>query len=250
MKIEQLKSGNGYSAMAVEISWEEIAPDYNDIAAEYARVPIAGFRAGKIPMQIVELRFQKKISEDLSRRCAQQFGREALRQSGSEAAGPLEVSDIECLKGKPLRFTVRFLPLPDFDLPDLQAIRIPEASEDPLSELSHRLLEQVSMRLPDELVRAELAVDGALTAEPGSEEWAPAAERIKLMLILKKIARQEGIEVDESDVESRIRAKASEFGTTVEMLRAQLEKGGGTERLRDMLIAESTLRYLLETAQK
>jgi FKBP-type peptidyl-prolyl cis-trans isomerase (trigger factor) len=252
MKWEHAKSDseNGYHRLIVEADWSEIAPDYDDIVAEYAKVPIAGFRADKIPMEIVEKRFQKKITEALSRRCAQQFGREALRQSGSEAAGPLEVSDIECLKGKPFRFTVRFLALPDFDLPDLQSIRIPEESENPLSELSHRLLEQVSMRLPDELVRAELAVDGEDTAEPGSDEWAAAAERVKLMLILKKIARREGIEVDESDVESRIREKASEFGTTVEMLREQLEKGGGRERLRDMLVAENTLGYLVETVQR
>ena len=160
---------------------------------------------------------------------------------------PLEISDIECLKGKPFRFTVRFLALPDFDLPDLQSIRIPEASEDLLSELSHRLLEQVSMRLPEELMRAELAVDGPAIAEPVSDEWASAAERVKLMLILKKIARQEGIEVDESDVETRIKEKASEFGTTAEKLRSQLERGGGRERLRNMLVAERTLEYLLET---
>jgi FKBP-type peptidyl-prolyl cis-trans isomerase (trigger factor) len=67
------------------------------------------------------------------------------------------------------------------------------------------------------------------------------------MLILKKIARQEGIEVDESDVETRIKEKASEFGTTVEELRSQLEKGGGRGRLRNMLVAEKTFEYLLET---
>jgi FKBP-type peptidyl-prolyl cis-trans isomerase (trigger factor) len=67
------------------------------------------------------------------------------------------------------------------------------------------------------------------------------------MIILKKIARQEGIEVDELDVETRIKEKASEFGTTVEELRSQLEKGGGRDRLHNMLVAERTLEYLLET---
>jgi FKBP-type peptidyl-prolyl cis-trans isomerase (trigger factor) len=250
MRIIPLDDDNGRKTLRVEADWSEFATDYDDIVAGYSKARLSGFRPGKVPRTVIEKRFQKKIVEDLSRRCAQRFGREALRQSGSEAAGPLEVSDIECVKGKPLRFTVRFLALPDFDLPDLQSIRIPAESEDPLSELSHRLLEQVSMRLPDELVRAELAVDGDDTAEPGSDEWATATERVKLMLILKKIAGREGIEADESDVEGRIRAKASEFGTTVEILRAQLEKGGGRERLRDMLVAENTLAYLLETVQR
>ena len=66
------------------------------------------------------------------------------------------------------------------------------------------------------------------------------------MLILKKIADQKGIEVDDTDVETRISEKAAEFGKTPEELRAQLAKGGGKEPLRDMLIAENTLEYLLE----
>jgi FKBP-type peptidyl-prolyl cis-trans isomerase (trigger factor) len=66
------------------------------------------------------------------------------------------------------------------------------------------------------------------------------------MLILKQMSRQEGIEVEETDVNDRIAEKAEEFGTTKKSLQAELEKGGGLQRLRDMLIAESTLDYLLE----
>jgi FKBP-type peptidyl-prolyl cis-trans isomerase (trigger factor) len=246
MKWEFLDRDQGYSRIKIEVDWEEIASDYEDIVDEYAKVPVPGFRAGKTPRQVVDKRFQKKITDDLSRRCAQRLGREALTQSDSKAASPLEVSDMECAKGRPLRFTVRFLAVPDFDVPDFGTIRIPEESEDPLSELSHWLLKHVSMRLPDELVRTELGIDGINTAEPATDEWAAAVERVKLMLILKKIAEREGIELDESDVETRMKEKASEFGTTVGELRAQLEKGGVKERLRDLLIAEYTLGYLLE----
>ena len=69
---------------------------------------------------------------------------------------------------------------------------------------------------------------------------------MRLLLILKKIARTEGIEVDERDVELRIAAKAREFDTTPAQLKAELEQGGGYLRLREMLLAESTLGYLLE----
>jgi len=49
-----------------------------------------------------------------------------------------------------------------------------------------------------------------------------------------------------SDVNTRIAEKAEEFGTTVTSLQRELEKGGGLQRLRDVLIAESTLDYVLE----
>ena len=70
------------------------------------------------------------------------------------------------------------------------------------------------------------------------------------MLTLKRIAREEGIEVDEADVEHCFEEKAEIFGTTAETLRTELEKGGGIPRLRDLPLAESTLEYFLETINK
>jgi len=230
LKLKVLEQEKEYCRLQVEVAWEQIAADYDDIVAAYARAPVRGFR--------------RQITDDLTRLSVHQFGREALDQSGMQAGGPLEVHEMTCEKGRPLQFTLRFLPLPEFDLPDLGTIRISENSQDPLGEISHWLLENVSMRLPNELVRNELRVDGLDKAKPGSDQWAAAEQRVKLMLILKTIAARDGIEVDEVDVENRIKEKAAEFGTTPQKLKTQLEKGGGLERLRDMLIAESTFGYL------
>jgi hypothetical protein len=52
--------------------------------------------------------------------------------------------------------------------------------------------------------------------------------------------------VDVADVQKRIAAKAVEFGTTPKKLQAELEQEDGMERLKDMLLAESTLEYLIE----
>jgi hypothetical protein len=52
--------------------------------------------------------------------------------------------------------------------------------------------------------------------------------------------------VDATDLQKRIAAKAVEFGTTPRELQAELEQEDGMERLRDMLLAESTLEYLME----
>jgi len=101
----------------------------------------------------------------------------------------------------------------------------------------------VPFDVSDELVRQELAFDGLGETTPGSEVWHAATERLRLMIILKKIALQEGIEVDEEDVNRRIVEKAREFGTTVKNLQTELEEGSGIVRLRDMLVVESTLEY-------
>jgi FKBP-type peptidyl-prolyl cis-trans isomerase (trigger factor) len=247
MQWTRLDNENGYCRLSIEAPWSEISDDYHDIVAQYAKAPIPGFRAGKTPQTVIEKRFRKEISVDLSARVAQRFGREALQEAGAEALGPLQAFEIECDKGRPFRAKVRYLPMPQFELPDLAGLLTSDDGTDPRDRISLMLLERLPFEVPGELVREELRRDSLGESDPGSEVWAAAADRIRLMLILKKIARQEGIEVDESNVETRIKEKASEFGTTVEELRSQLEKGGGRERLRNMLVAERTFEYLLET---
>ena len=66
------------------------------------------------------------------------------------------------------------------------------------------------------------------------------------MLILKQIEKQEGIEVGQRDVDNRISEKAEEFGTTIEELEAELARGDGLKRLKEVLLAESVLGYLTE----
>ena len=205
----------------------------------------------RFPARFWSSGFGGRSREHLSRRCAPRLCRQALEPAQAEAAGPLEVSEVEWETGQSLRFTARFLPIPEFELPDYRSLRPVEAGiGDPQGELSLRLLELVSFPIPDALIRAELAPDGLAESEPGSEPWQAAAQRVKLMLILKRIAREEGIEVEEADVDRRIEEKAAEFGTEADILRAELEQGSGRPRLKDLLLAESVLDYLLENTQK
>jgi len=247
MNVTGLGDENGYHRLSIEAPWSEITADYQDVVARYAKVRLPGFRPGKVPRAVIEQRFQKEIIADLSALITQRLGREAVREVGIEALGPLEASEIECGTGKPFRAKIRYLPMPQFWLPDLANLKTDDDGTAARDRISRRLLELVPFDVPGELVRQELDLQGLGESAPDSDAWAAEAERIRLMIILKKIARQEGIEVDESDVETRIKEKASEFGTTVEELRSQLERGGGRERLRNMLVAEKTLQYLSET---
>jgi FKBP-type peptidyl-prolyl cis-trans isomerase (trigger factor) len=247
MKWELVDQEDGYRQVHAEVPWEEIASDYDDILDSSARLKVPGFRPGKVPRPVLESRFRREIGEQMCRRSAQRLGRLALQEAGVEAAGPVEVSEIEWEKGQPLRLVARFFPLPKFELPDYQALQPKEKPvADPQGELSLRLLEQVRFAVPDELVRSELAFEGLSECQPASAAWQAAAQRVRLVLILKRIALKEGIEVEESDVQRRIEEKAAEFGTRPDTLRADLDKGGGRARLKDLLVAESVLAYLLE----
>ena len=246
MKWEQHDSVDGYRRLKVEVDWSELAAEYDDIVDRYAKVRVPGFRPGKIPRSVVAQRFQKEINDDLSYSAVQRYGLQAVREAGFEVLGPTEAEEIKCAKGSVYSAMLRFYPMPKIDLPDLGSLGTDDDALDLRDHISLRLLELVSFDLPDRLVKDELALDGIDSGEPGCVEWQAASERIRLMLILKQVARQEGIEVDEADVNGRITAKAEEFGTTQKVLQAELEKGGGLLRLKEMLLAESTLEYLME----
>ncbi len=249
MKWERLDNVDGQRQLIVEAPWSELAADYNDILAQYAKARLPGFRPGKVPRSVIEKRFRKEIVDDLSQRAAQRFGREAVREAGHESLGLVEALLIDCEKDKPFRFQVRFYPMPDLELPDLGSLKIDARDGDPRDQISVRLLELVPFEVPDKLVEEELVRDGIVGAGSESPEWRAASDRIRLMILLKKIGRQEGIEVDDADIDRRIAEKAKEFGTSPSALRSELEESDGISRLRDMLVAESTLDYLLERNQ-
>lgn len=283
MKWGKHKSNDGYHRLNVEADWSEIAEDYEDIVTAYKKIRVPGFRPGKVPRTVIEKRFQKEIMDDLSQRASQRFGRQVVREAGIEVLGPAEAEKIECVKYRPFRATVCFHPMPKIDLPDLARLTGGDADIDPLTlcklnpsdsekeetlrvnpepapqfmdgsvegtdprdRISLRLLDLVHFDVPDGLVKDELALDGEDNVAAGSDGWRAARDRIRLMLILKQIAKQEGIEVDQTDVDNRIAKKAEEFGITPKALRGELAQQGGMQRLRDMLLAESTLTYLVE----
>jgi FKBP-type peptidyl-prolyl cis-trans isomerase (trigger factor) len=248
MKWEHAKSDseNGYHRLSIEVPWSEIAADYQDVVARYAKVRLPGFRPGKVPRAVIEKRFRREIMDDLTQRCAQRLGREAIQETGREALGAVHAETIECEKNKAFRFQVRFQPMPEIALPEFSSLKSDDVVTDAKDRISRRLLDLVRFAVPDELVKGELAFDGIVGGDPESAEWKTAEERVRLLLILKRIARQEGIEMQDADVNNRIVEKAKEFGTSKEELKEELVKRGGLERLRDMLLAERTLDYLME----
>ncbi len=245
MKISQLNDDSGRKILRVEADWAGLAADYNDIVTTYTSVRVPGFRPGKVPRGVIEQRFQKQILEDLSHRAAQRLGSEALREIGAESLGPIEITEIGCQKGRSFHFTARFYPVPEIVLPDLGTIAIRGDDPDPRDMISRRLLKMVEFTVPDELVRTDLEADNGIVAHENAE-WKAAMDRVRLLLILKKIAAKEGIAISDMDVEQRIKEKAIEFGTNADTLRTELEGRGGRQRLKDMLLAESTLDYLAE----
>ena len=141
---------------------------------------------------------------------------------------------------------MRFHAFPEFELPEMDAWPMKECPGDPRDSLCNWLLETIPFEVPDALVQAELERDDMLEIESDTPLWKAAKQRVKLLLIFRRIAREKGIEVDQRDLEDRIRDTADNLDTPEKQLRRALEENGGQERLRDLLIAEATQDSLLE----
>lgn len=75
-----------------------------------------------------------------------------------------------------------------------------------------------------------------------------ATEKIKLRYILRKIAAEEKLTVDQQEVDARIRALAAGWGVPVERLRADLEKREAMDQIRDEVLMDKVVNRLLELA--
>jgi len=242
---------DGRKSLLIEAEWSDVEDDYEAVFSDYQKVRVAGFRPGRTPQALILQRFRKEILDEVSTRAAQRLSRTALEKEGLSAAGPMSVSDTEIARGKPFRFKVEFTALPEFELPDYAHVTLSSGTdEENRDEVSEWLLDKTSMDIPGDLVRQEMDLDDATDVEPGGDGGNAALRRVKLFLILKKIARHEGIEVDEKDVEERIGEMAQEYEVAASYLKQQLSQSGALSRIGSLLLAEKTLDYLLELCGK
>jgi trigger factor len=139
------------------------------------------------------------------------------------------------------------------------------------NELRERLLgkisEGVDFELPDSLVEREiistfenikqnLLRSGASLEKSGldekklKEEIRPGAEkRVKGMLILAEIAHQNNLTVEEADLAENFKEMSKGAGVDPESIKKYYEAHNLMDGLRQILLKEKTLRYLMENAK-
>ncbi|MBL7204041.1 MAG: trigger factor [Desulfobacteraceae bacterium] len=137
-------------------------------------------------------------------------------------------------------------------------------------ELKQRLLEKISegidFELPEVLIDAEIdfstrrlndnlersgsSLEKAGISEAGlKKEFRPASEkRVREMLILDRIAKQDQINIDDDDLEEGYGKLAESMGQDVETVKKYYEARGQVDSLKEELLKEKTLNYLVEHA--
>ena len=158
------------------------------------------------------------------------------------------------------------------DLKDKMRETITEQEEKRIErELNQRLLEKimdsVDFESPQVLIESEIdyAVESfkqnlmrsgsslektGITDERLRNDFRPASEkRVREMLILSEIAKQDNITVDEADLAESFNGLAASTGQDPETIRQYYEARNLVDTLKEKLIEEKTLNYLVENAK-
>lgn len=250
MNVAIHERGDGEKELRISVPWRMIEEDYDVIAREYAKIPFKGFRPGKAPPAIVQSRFGTQMTNGLLSAVSTRLCRTALKKAGIVAGSPVTITDAALKRNDALEFTATFIEMPSFELPDYKHLDL-QAKDAPgrIDEISMWLLQNTTMALPEYFIAKELPYTDAATSLSIDAARKDAEDRVKLMLILKKIADLDGLEVSQGEISERTRALADEHGMSFESFSGILAARNGIGRLADSLLAEKVLAYLSDISQ-
>ena len=76
-----------------------------------------------------------------------------------------------------------------------------------------------------------------------------ARDRLRGSFILDEIARAEKIQVEEAEIEERLRQLAERYRVPLEKFKAQLDERGGLGEIEEQILVAKTLDFLMANAK-
>jgi trigger factor len=139
-KVTITDAGPCLKKMHIEIPADAVAAKLKESfagLATYATVP--GFRAGRVPMRMIEAKFGKDVRNEAKQQLISQAYQKAVEEhkiktiSDPSAEG---LADLEVQDGKPLSFELEVEVVPEFTLPNLDGIAVKK----PLYEATDKMI--------------------------------------------------------------------------------------------------------------
>jgi trigger factor len=131
----------------LEILSEDVEREYTKVLGDYAgRVKLPGFRKGHAPRDMVRNLFDHDILHDVYDELVPKVLGEELKAHGLNPVNVPVIHDLRHEHGQPLRCTVAFEVLPDFDLPDYRSVQVPERPAALAEAEVEKALEDIQVR--------------------------------------------------------------------------------------------------------
>lgn len=136
--------------LKVEIPADKVKGQRQSIVSKYAgQARIPGFRPGKAPLEVIEKRFQKQISDELNENLFHLAVDEAIKQQDLKVLDFSAPQDLLASPDGGMAFTSELTIAPDFTLPQYKGIEIKIPAEEVPEEALEEQLKQLQERFAD-----------------------------------------------------------------------------------------------------
>ncbi|MFH1840845.1 MAG: trigger factor [Candidatus Shapirobacteria bacterium] len=271
---------DGTVELTINIPWPKVKAEYEKVVqAAVEKAEVKGFRKGKAPRDLVEKQLDKnKLYEEVIRLLLPTVYTEAAKEHQLKPIVSPHIKVLSLEENKDWQIQAITSELPTVELGDYQKtlrhemaagkIIVPGKKEEPekedqqLTKIFQILLKTAKLILPQILVEDEvnrmlarlidqtnklgltveqyLSSIGKTTEQLRTEYTQQAQETLKLELILSKIADEEKIQIDESEIDKMIAAAPDEGS------RSQMEKPEQRLYLKQLLRKQKVVEKLLK----
>ena len=134
--------------IAVEVSWETVAEEYERVWAEFKRAAkVPGFRPGNAPQDLLERHHGEKAKEEVIQRLVRRTLDEALGgRPGLDLVGHPQVSDVRMEPKGPLSYTAHLEIAPQVTLGSYQGLKLTRPKAEPTPEQVEKVLVHLQER--------------------------------------------------------------------------------------------------------
>ncbi len=114
---------NCVSTLRVEVPAERVNRERESLTNEFQRhAKVPGYRPGKAPRSLIESRFAKNITEELSTKLLRETLSEAIKEKNLRVLSVTDVDGPKIASDDTLRFEATVITEPEFELPDYSNI--------------------------------------------------------------------------------------------------------------------------------
>ncbi len=114
------------SELKIEIPWAEVEKESDKALKSLSKgVRVPGFRKGKAPKSVLQLRFKEEIEIEVLDRLVPKYFRQAAETENLKVVGDPDVTDLQFEANEPVRFKAVFEVFPEYELGAYRRIETP-----------------------------------------------------------------------------------------------------------------------------
>ncbi len=159
MNITVEKQPKCLASLTAEVPADKVASERTSIIGAYSRnAKIKGYRAGKVPQQVIEQRFQKEIQGELEQRLVRAACDEAIEKEDLRVIDVQQPQTLDFAADGTLKFQTNIILVPEITVPEYKAIEVKVPQEDPTTEEFDRAILNLRQRFAEHVDVADRAL--------------------------------------------------------------------------------------------